>query len=79
MLTPPSNPGGKAVLPVRTRNYAPGEFSAALKEMAGLTRSTAWVERKCRAKEIKTLPAFSGRHVIPESELFRLAGLEDRA
>lgn len=69
------NVGGKASpAAVCARHYTPCEFSAAL-ETHGIRRSTRWVTDQCKYKRIATNPAFPSRYSIPESELFRLAGI----
>lgn len=72
------NPGGLARTPPMRKNYSPKELAAALNE-AGVPYSERWVMTQCAEGHIATLPAFVGRHVIPESELFRLLGLKDQA
>jgi len=70
---------GKAVpAPVRARTYTPSEFSGALSDH-GIYRCERWVAAKCAAGEIATNPAFKGRYIIPQSELFRMAGIKEAA
>lgn len=68
--------GLAAPAPARPKLYAPGEFSLALAEL-GIKRTTRWVQDECAAGRIATNPAFKSRHLIPESELFRLAGIPE--
>lgn len=76
--------GGKAsAAPVRVRNYSPSEFSAALAE-CGVSLCVRNVTERCNLplgdpRRIATLAAFPGRHFIPESELFRLLGIQEVA
>lgn len=58
--------------------YSPSEFAGALRD-AGLARSERWVSKRCTLpandpRRIATNPAFTGRHLIPASELSRLLG-----
>lgn len=72
-------PGGlAAAAPVRPRHYEPGEFSLELAKL-GIRRSTGWVRSECHAGRIVTLSRFKRRHLIPESELFRIAGIQEEA
>lgn len=72
--------GGKQYpAPVRERRYSPSEFSGALAELhIGLCEKL--VRQRCCLPEtdplhIATVKGFPGRHWIPESELFRIAGI----
>jgi hypothetical protein len=71
---------GKATAaPVRERRYSPSEFSGALAGLhIGLCEKL--VRQRCNLPEsdplhIATIKGFPGRHWIPESELFRIAGI----
>ncbi len=73
--------GKQSAAPVRPRNYSPSEFSGALAEM-GISICEKGVRLRCALPasdplHIKHLPGFLGRYYIPESELFRLAGITD--
>lgn len=73
--------GGKqSSAPVRVRHYSPKEFAAELKA-AGLPMCERTVRDRCNlpaasADHIATNPLFKGRHLIPETEIFRLMRLE---
>ena len=78
-MKPATGPGGLASpAPARPRHYTPGEFSIALGEI-GISRSERWVRDECNAGRIKTNPVFQSRHYIPETELFRIAGIKEAA
>lgn len=68
--------GLAAPAPVREKHYSPGEFSLALGEI-GIRRSARWVRGEVAAGRIARNPAFRSRIEIPESELFRLAGIKE--
>lgn len=75
----PRGPGGLAsAAPARPRHYEPGEFSLELAKL-GINRSPKWVRNECHHGRIETNKRFSGRHLIPESELFRFAGIAEAA
>ncbi len=61
----------------RTRVYTPKEFAQAL-ESFGVHRSARWVADNC-PRLIRTLVAFRPRHVIPETELARIVGMDRKA
>jgi len=73
--------GGKAVCPPVRRHLTPKEFAAELNEALGIPgfRCAEWVSRQCADKRIATNRAFKGRHLIPESELFRMLGVKEEA
>jgi len=72
--------GGKgSPAPVRVRYLTPSEFAGEL-QSAGLARSERWVQLRCTLEigdpeRLATHPAFKGRHLIPDTELFRLLGI----
>jgi hypothetical protein len=75
--------GGKgSPAPVR-RWLTPSEFAGEL-QAAGLARSERWVQIRCtlqvgHPERLETHPAFKGRHLIPELELFRLLSIKSEA
>jgi hypothetical protein len=72
--------GGKSTpVPIRVRTLSPSEFAGELSER-GVIRCERWVQVCCRLpvgnpRRIKTMPGFAGRHLIPETELFRLLAM----
>ena len=75
-------PGGKAAAPaVRIKYHSPCEFAGELREL-GLPICEKVIRARCNLpasdpRHIATHTGFMGRHYIPESELFRLAGLRE--
>ncbi len=68
--------GLAAPAPAREKHYAPGEFAGALAAV-GIRRPARWVRNEVNAGRIARNKNFAGRIEIPESELFRLAGIKE--
>jgi hypothetical protein len=75
--------GGKAVLRTKPQRYLPKEASRILGEF-GIVICEQTIRRRCNLPaghplRILRLATFSRRYWIPESEVFRLAGISEGA
>ncbi len=69
---------GKAVCPSPRRVYSPKEAASALAEW-GVAVSEKGIRRACKKRKLRRVTSFGGRYYIPETELFRWAGIVDQA